>query len=59
MRKLFHAQMDLFVLPTRPAELTGNERQTAIALLQTLLKEAVMTRIVELSSSGEKDVGNE
>jgi hypothetical protein len=24
-----------------------------------LLREAVMTRIVELSSSGEKDVGNE
>ena len=38
MRKLFRAQMDLFVVSLRPAELTGVERQTAVALLQTLLR---------------------
>jgi hypothetical protein len=51
--------MDLFVVPTRSAELTGVERQTAIALLQTLLREAVMTPSGELSSFWEKDAGDE
>ena len=59
MRKLFRAQMDLFVVPTRPAELTGVERQTAVALLQTLLREAVMTPTGEPLSPREKDAGNE
>jgi hypothetical protein len=59
MGKLLRAQMDLFVVPTRSAELTGVERQTAIALLQTLLREAVMTPSGELSSFREKDAGNE
>jgi hypothetical protein len=59
MRKLLRAQMDLFAVPSRPAELTGVERQTAVALLQTLLREAVMTPTGELSSSREKGAGNE
>jgi hypothetical protein len=59
MRKLLRAQMDLFVVPTRSAELTGVERQTAIALLQTLLREAVVTPSGELSSSRKTDSGNE
>jgi hypothetical protein len=59
MRKLLRAQMDLFVVSLRPAELTGVERQTAVTLLQTLLREALMTPISELSSSREKDAGDE
>ena len=59
MRKLFRAQMDLFVVPARPAELTSAERQTAVALLQTRLREAVMTPASELSTCGETDAGNE
>jgi hypothetical protein len=59
MRKLLRAQMDLFVVPTRSAELTGVERQTAVALLQTLLREALMTPASQLSSFREKDAGDE
>ena len=59
MRKVLRAQMDLFVVPTRSAELTGVERQTAIELLQTLLREAVMTPSGELSSSRKTDADNE
>ncbi len=59
MRKLFRAQMDLFVVSLRPAELIGAERQTAVALLQTLLREEVMTPSGELSSFREKDAGDE
>jgi hypothetical protein len=51
--------MDLFVVSLRPAELTGVERQTAVALLQTLLREALMTPASELSSSREKVAGDE
>ena len=50
MRKAFRAQMDLFVVSTRPVELAGVERQTAVALLQAPLREAVMTPTGELSS---------
>ena len=59
MRKLFRAQIDLFVIPLRPAELTGVERQTAVALLQTLLREALVTPAGEVSNPQEKDAGNE
>ena len=59
MKKLFGAQMDLFVVSTKPAELSGVERQTAVALLQALLREAVMTPTAERSSSGKKDAGDE
>ena len=43
MRTLPRAQPDLFVATARCAELTGAERQNALALLQALLTEAVMT----------------
>ncbi|HEY0204014.1 MAG TPA: hypothetical protein VGC15_07695 [Acetobacteraceae bacterium] len=43
MRTLPRAQPDLFVATARYAELTGTERQKAVALLQALLTEAVMT----------------
>ncbi len=42
MRTLPRAQPDLFVATARCAELTGTERQKAVALLQALLTEAVM-----------------
>jgi hypothetical protein len=58
MRKLFRAQIDLFVIPLRPAELTGVERQTAVALLQTLLREALVTPAGEVSNPQEKDAGD-
>ena len=59
MRKLFRSQMDLFVTPDRPAELTGVERQIAVALLQALLTEAVITSSSDPSTSSKRDVGNE
>ncbi len=43
MRTLPRAQPDLFVATARCAELTGADRQKAVALLQALLTEAVMT----------------
>ena len=55
MRQVFRAQVDLFVTPARPAELTGVERQKAVALLRALLTEAVMTptqRPVDLQKAG-------
>jgi hypothetical protein len=51
--------MDLFVTPVRPAEMTGAERQKAVALLQTLLMEAVITLAGELPTSGQEEAGNE
>jgi hypothetical protein len=60
MGKRLGDQLDLFVTPARPAEeLTGIERQTAVALLQALLTEAVMTLTSDPSSSGKKEAGNE
>jgi hypothetical protein len=51
--------MDLFVTPARPVELIGAERQKAVALLQALLTEVVMTLSEEPSTSGKKEAGNE
>jgi hypothetical protein len=59
MRKQFRAQLDLFVTPTRPAEMSGPERQKAVALLQALLTEAATKPASKQSASGEKEVGNE
>jgi hypothetical protein len=53
MRKLFRAQVDLFVVPTRPVELTGVERQTAVELLRVLLTEAV-TALTSNSAASKK-----
>jgi len=58
MRTLPRAQPDLFVATTGFAELTGAERQKAVALLQTLLTEAVRTLAVEPSVAA-KEAGNE
>jgi hypothetical protein len=59
MSKLFQVQVDLFVAPTRPAELTGVERQTAVDLLRVLLTEAVMALTSNRSVSRKQETGNE
>ena len=37
MSKQFRTQMDLFVTPARPVDLSGAERQKAVELLRALL----------------------
>ena len=59
MRQLFRAQVDLFVAPARPTELTGVERQTAVALLRVLLTEAVMTLASDRSTSKKQEAVDE
>ena len=59
MRKLFRAQVDLFVVPTRPVELTGVERQTAVELLRVLLTEAVTALTSNSSASQKQEAVNE
>ncbi len=44
MSQQLRAQLDLFVTTNRPADMSGAERQKAVALLQALLKEA-MTKL--------------
>ena len=51
--------MDLFVAPTRTAELTGVERQTAVELLRVLLTEAVMALTSNPPVSRKQETGNE
>jgi len=58
MRTLPRAQPDLFVATTGFAELTGAERQKAVALLQALLTEAMMALTVEPSVAA-KEAGDE
>ncbi len=58
MRTLPRAQPDLFAATPGFAELTGAERQKAVALLQTLLTEAARTLAVEPSVAA-KEAGNE
>jgi hypothetical protein len=59
MRKSFRSQMDLFVTADRAAELTGTERQIAVALLQALLTEVAMTLSSDPSTSSKGELGNE
>lgn len=42
MRRQCRAQMDLFLSLTRPGDMSGAERQSAVALLQTLLQTLLM-----------------
>jgi hypothetical protein len=59
MTKLFRAQIDLFTRPVVPVELTGTERQKAVALLQALLTEAATVPTGQSSNSGKKEAGDE
>jgi hypothetical protein len=59
MKLLLHAQMELFASRARPPELISSERQKAITLLGTLLREAV-TNPADMPSRGdEREAGNE
>ena len=58
MRTLPRAQPDLFAPAAGFAELTGAARQKAVALLQALLTEAVMTRPSEPPVAA-KEAGDE
>ena len=59
MTKLFRAQIDLFTRPVMPVELTGAERQKAVALLQALLTEAVTNSTHQSSNASQKEAGDE
>ena len=59
MSKQFRTQMDLFVTPARPVDLSGAERQKAVALLQALLTEVVTKPIGQSSAAVKKEVGDE
>jgi hypothetical protein len=59
MRKLFRAQMDLFATEVRPAELSGAEREKAVALLQALLREALATKAETASAPDAAEVADE
>ena len=58
MRTLPRAQPDLFVATTGFAELTGAQRQKAVALLQALLTEALMALAGEPTAAA-KEAGDE
>ena len=59
MTKLFHAQIDLFIRPAVPVELTGAERQKAVALLQALLTEAATKPSSQSWDASQKEAGGE
>jgi hypothetical protein len=50
--------MDLFLPLSRPSDMSGAERQKAVALLRVLLTEAVATAN-EPQANGKKGAGNE
>jgi hypothetical protein len=51
--------MNLFAAPPRPSELFSAERQEAVALLRTLLMEALTKSAAGPSGDAETEVGNE
>jgi hypothetical protein len=59
MKLLLRAQMDLFVSPTRRSKLLSSERQEVVALLRTLLMEALIKPAGGPSGDAEAEVGNE
>ena len=59
MKLLLRAQMNLFAAPPRPSELFSCERQEAVALLRTLLMEALTESANGPSGDAETEVGNE
>lgn len=59
MKLLLRAQMDLFATPARPSELLSSERQEAVALLRTLLMEALTKSANDPSGDAETEVGDE
>jgi hypothetical protein len=51
--------MDLFLPLTRPTDMSGAERQKAVALLRVLLTEAAAKPANEPQANGKKGAGNE
>ena len=59
MGQQVRTQLDLFVTTPRPADMSGAERQKAVALLQILLKEAVTKLASKPPARRQKEAGNE
>ena len=59
MKKLSHAQLDLFVIAGPVVELSDTERQMAVALLQALLTEAIVPAIASTTVPTSQEAGNE
>jgi hypothetical protein len=59
MRRQYRAQLDLFAKPSQPTELPANDRQKAVALLETLLREATTKFGPQLAAESGKEAGDE
>lgn len=59
MTKQCRVQMDLFLPLTRLGDMSGAERQKAVALLRVLLMEAAAKPANEPEANGKKGAGNE
>jgi hypothetical protein len=59
MRTQCRTQMDLFLPLTQLSDMSGTERQKALALLQALLMEAATKPANEPPANGKKGAGNE
>ena len=59
MKLLLRAQMDLFAASPRPSELLSSDRPKAVALLRTLLMEALTKPAAGPSCDAETESGNE
>ncbi|EIM30930.1 hypothetical protein MicloDRAFT_00004590 [Microvirga lotononidis] len=59
MRRQCRVQMDLFLPLTQPGDLSGADRQKAVALLQALLMEAATKPAKEPPANGKKGARNE
>lgn len=59
MTKQCRVQMDLFLSLTRLGDMSGAERQKAVALLGVLLMEAAAKPANEPEANGKKGAGNE
>jgi hypothetical protein len=59
MRRQCRTQMDLFLPLTQLSDMSGTERQKALALLQALLMEAATKPANEPPANGKKGAGNE
>jgi hypothetical protein len=59
MRKLQRVQPDLFVTSARRADLSGIDREKAVALLRAMLTEAVNLPGAEPRPASKKELGDE
>ena len=59
MRRQCRTQMDLFLPLTQLSDMSGTERQKALALLRALLMEAATRPANESPADGKKEASNE